>query len=68
MSIVAADQYHEVELGEVEEGGSSVAAIDEIGRSPSKLKRQDVKWSKVNFRVKDKQILSDCWGHVVRHL
>lgn len=25
---------------------------------------QDLKWMNVDFKVKDKQILKDCWGHV----
>lgn len=60
MSVVVDTQYTEVELGDSGEGRS--AALD---RTPSKVKRQDLRWSKVNFRVGEKKILQDCWGHVV---
>ena len=48
--------YTEVELG--------VAREENLVRSPSKSKQQDLKWSGVNFRVKDKRILENCWGYL----
>lgn len=59
MSVVDTTDYKEVELGSADDAGADLA------RSPSKIKRQDVKWPRVSFRVKDKNILQDCWGHVV---
>lgn len=67
MSVVEATKYSEVELGGADGEGQNGHANGEspgMARTPSKVKRQDVKWSDVNFRVKDKVILQDCWGHV----
>ena len=60
----AGGEYAEVELGNSEPTGTDVEEQGSVARSPSKLNRMDVKWSKVNFKAKDKQILNDCWGHV----
>jgi ABC-type multidrug transport system ATPase subunit/ABC-type multidrug transport system permease subunit len=33
-------------------------------RSPSRVKNQDIRWSGLNFNIKGKDILQDCWGYV----
>jgi ABC-type multidrug transport system ATPase subunit len=33
-------------------------------RSPSRIKNQDIRWSGLNYNIKGKDILQDCWGYV----
>jgi hypothetical protein len=63
--------YTDVELGERTcpgeggvEGGVEGGTPMESVRAPNAVKLEDIKWTQINFRVKEKQILSNCWGHV----
>lgn len=33
-------------------------------RSPSRIKNQDIRWSGLNYSIKGKEILQNCWGYV----
>lgn len=65
--------HEDIESGVEMKSGTTMADASPNGKlQPSKFQMslstrkvaQDLKWMNVDFKVKDKQILKDCWGQV----
>jgi hypothetical protein len=62
----------DVEMGESKGAGLPMSAsIDKVSKVSkfqqslsSRKTSKDLKWRDIDFKVGDKQILKDCWGHV----